>query len=466
LGGFGVWVGSHAVSEGAWHLRKSKSLVKLLALASGHQLHREQVMDLLWPDLHRIAASNNLRQALHCARQALVPASPAGSRYLASQDESLMLCPGGSLWVDVEAFEQAASTARGSRELAAYEAALILYAGELLPTDHYEEWAEQHRRRLRETYLSLLLGVAHLHEERADYDSAAEALRRVTSEEPTREEAHVGLMRLYALSGSKGEALAQYVELEETLLRELGTEPAASSRTIREQIAKGRFRLQQASSFGSPPKKPPGAGKHNLPVARTSFVGKQREIVESKRELAMTRLLTLTGVGGSGKTRLALEIARELIGAYPDGVWLVELAPLSEGKLVPQAVARAMRVREQPGRALIDTLTEALHKKATLLILDNCEHLAESVAHLADTLLDSCSHLRVLTTSREPLEVEGEVVWRVASLSTPDTDRLSAAGELMGYDAVRLFVEHARACYELGRKSHRNADSTVGLVPS
>jgi len=106
--------------------------------------------------------------------------------------------------------------------------------------------------------------------------------------------------------------------------------------------------------------------------------------VESKRELAMTRLLTLTGVGGSGKTRLALEVARDLIGAYPDGVWLVELAPLSEGKLVPQAVARTMRVREQPGRPLIDALTEALHKKSTLLVLDNCEHLTDSVAHLAD----------------------------------------------------------------------------------
>jgi predicted ATPase len=181
-----------------------------------------------------------------------------------------------------------------------------------------------------------------------------------------------------------------------------------------------------------------------LPTPRTSFVGREREIEESKRELAMTRLLTLTGVGGSGKTRLALEVARDLVGAYPDGVWLVELAPLSEGKLVPQAVARTMRVREQPGRPLIDTLTEALHKKTALLVLDNCEHLADSVAHLADTLLDSCAHLRVLSTSRETLEVDDEVVWRVSSLSVPDTDLLPVAAELMGYDAVRLFVERTR----------------------
>jgi predicted ATPase/DNA-binding CsgD family transcriptional regulator len=139
----------------------------------------------------------------------------------------------------------------------------------------------------------------------------------------------------------------------------------------------------------------------------------------------------------------------------------VELAPLSEEELVPQAVARAMRVREQPGRPIIDTLNEALHEKATLLILDNCEHLADSVAHLVDTLLGSCSRLRILTTSRETLAVEGEVVWRVSSLSTPDTDRLPAAEELMRYDAVRLFVERTRLKLPAFEITPQNATAVV-----
>jgi predicted ATPase/DNA-binding SARP family transcriptional activator/DNA-binding CsgD family transcriptional regulator len=374
----------------------------------------------------------------------LEPDPSAASRYLTLQDDQVALCPEDQLWVDVEAFEEAAAAARRSQDPAAYRMALELYAGELLPEDRYEEWVEKLRTRLQEANLSLLLGLARLYEEHADYDSAIETLRTVVAEEPTREEAHVGLMRLYALSGSRAEALAQYGQLEEVLIRELGTEPAASSRALRDEIAAGHGPLQEAPSLGFPPKKPPDAGRHNLPDARTSFVGREQEILELKRELAMTRLMTLTGVGGSGKTRLALEVARDLVGAYADGVWLVELAPLSEGKLVPQAVARAMRVREQPGRPIIDTLTEALQKKATLLVLDNCEHLADSVAHLADTLLDLCSHLRVLMTSRETLELEGEDVWRVTSLSTPDADHLPAAGELMRYDAVRLFVERTQ----------------------
>src|SRR5919205_669826 len=338
LGGFRVSVGDRTVRQDSWRMRKAASLVKLLALAPRHQLHREQAMETLWPELGRRAASNNLRQALHAARRALDPDSHVGSRYLASEDESLVLCPEGRLWVDSEAFEEAARTARRSRDSAAYEVALDLYAGELLPGDRYEEWAEGHRRRLRETYLSLLLKLARLHEDRADYDSAAEVLRRLVGEEPTREEAHVGLMRLYALRGSKGEALAQYGRLEAILLTELGTKPATSSRALKEEIAAGRFPSGEVRFPGSPPGMLPSGGKHNLPAARTSFVGREQAMAEVRRELAMTRLLTLTGAGGSGKTRLALEVAKDLVGAYSDGVWLVEFASLSNGEFVAQSV--------------------------------------------------------------------------------------------------------------------------------
>ena len=444
LGGYRVSVGDRTVRRDSWRMRKAAGLVKLLALAPGHHLHREQAMETLWPELGRRAASNNLRQALHAARRALDPDSQVGSRYLASEDESLVLCPEGRLWVDSEGFEEAARNAHRSREPAAYEAALDLYAGELLPGDRYEASTEGHRRRLRETYLSLLLGLARLHEDRADYDAAVEMLRRTVGEEPTREEAHVGLMRLYALKGSKAEALAQYGWFEEILLTELGTRPAASSRALKEEISAGRFQPKDARPLGSPPAELPGVGKHNLPAARTSFVGREREIVEIKRELTMTRLLSLTGVGGSGKTRLALEVARDLVGAYPDGVWLVELAGLSEDDLVPQAVARAVGVLERPGQPLADTLAEYLRAKSVLLVVDNCEHLADSAADLLDTLLDSCPRLRVLATSREALSLAGEVVWRVPSLSVPGTDRLPTPEEMTGFEAVRLFAERAR----------------------
>jgi predicted ATPase/DNA-binding CsgD family transcriptional regulator len=165
---------------------------------------------------------------------------------------------------------------------------------------------------------------------------------------------------------------------------------------------------------------------------------------EIRRALSATRLLTLTGVGGSGKTRLALEVARDVVEAYSDGVWLVELAPLSEEVLVPKAVAEALEVPERPAESLADSLAEVLRNRELLLILDNCEHLIEAIASLVDLLLDSCPRLRILATSREWLGVEGEVRWVVPPLSIPGIKRTSSSQELEAYEAVRLFVERAR----------------------
>ncbi len=424
LGGFSVSVGDRKVAEGAWRLRKAATLMKLLALAPGHRLHRERAMDLLWPDLGLRAASNNLRQTLHVARRTLHPDPEIASRYLSAGGEQLVLCPHGQVWVDAVAFEEAVNTARRSKDPAAYRAAIELYSGELLPEDRYEEWAEGRRQELRQTFLSLLVELAGLYEERREEGvaPAVQALQRVLAEEPTNEEAHVGLMRLYASSGRSGEALRQYGWLSEALSSGLGVEPSASTRTLREEIAAGGFQIGLTQPAGHPAEQFAGreGGTHNLPAQRTPFIGREREMLEVKRALAMTQLLTLTGTGGLGKTRLALEVASDLVGAYPDGVWLVELAPLTEEVLVPQAVARAVNVSEQPGRSLTETLVDALREKKLLMVLDNCEHLVEAAAHLVDVLLSSCPHLRVVATSREALVLEEELLWRMNPLSVPD----------------------------------------------
>jgi len=461
LGGFRLWVASRLIEEDRWRLRKAKSLIKLLALAPGHRLHREQVMAVLWPELGVHKASNNLHQILHALRRALEPSalasvSAASSNYLVLRDEQLILCPDSPLWVDVDAFQEEAATARHAFEPAAFRAAIDLYAGELLPEDRYESWVENRRVQLRELYLSLLLELGALYEERGEFGAAIEALRKVVAEEPAYEGAHVGLMRLHALSGRRREALSQYERLREALFEELDTEPEAATTRLQQQIWAGTFlHCSDLPPGGFPADDeatPSAAGtskRQNLPLTRTSFIGRERERLEVKRHLAMTRLLTLTGAGGCGKTRLAVEVARDLVGTYPNGVWLVGLAPLSEAELVPQAVAQALGVREQPHRPLLETLKDTLRSRKMLLVLDNCEHLLEAVVGLVDALLDCCQGLRVLATSRETLNTAGEVNRVVPSLTVPafavaDARKPSTSPELETYESVRLFVERAR----------------------
>jgi predicted ATPase/DNA-binding CsgD family transcriptional regulator len=184
--------------------------------------------------------------------------------------------------------------------------------------------------------------------------------------------------------------------------------------------------------------------KDNLPLRLTSFIGRKQEIADLRKLLTTeARLVTLTGPGGSGKTRLALAVASGLVEEFEDGLWWVGLASVSNPDLVPQTVASTLSVREIPGRSVTDALVEHLKEREVLLALDNCEHLVASCAALCGTLLRACPKLKILATSREALAIAGERSWQVPPLSSPDP-RVQAAGELGRFESVRLFVERAR----------------------
>ena len=168
---------------------------------------------------------------------------------------------------------------------------------------------------------------------------------------------------------------------------------------------------------------------------------------KSSRNWLQHRLVTLTGSGGTGKTRLSLQVAAEVLDHFEHGVWFVELAPLVDPDLIPQTILSVMGISEQPGKVPLDVLKEYLHDKKVMLVLDNCEHLIEASAQVANTLLNAAPHLKVLASSREALGVKGEVSYRVPSLSLPDPKHLPAIEQLSQYEAVRLFID--RACWSL-----------------
>ncbi|HEX2033749.1 MAG TPA: BTAD domain-containing putative transcriptional regulator [Chloroflexota bacterium] len=487
LGGFRVAAPSaDDLPEIEWRPRAA-ALVKLLALADGYRLHKEQVQETLWPGATPDAAAQSLRQIVYVARRTLDAITPGGGGLLLQQGPRLALAP-AAVWVDVDAFEAAASKASRSGDPADYRAALDLYGGDLLPEDRYEDWAAPRREAVRQRFLDLLLEAARRYASRGEHAEAIGALRRAVLHEPTHEGAHAELMRLHALAGDRPAALRQFAQLRTALRRHLDAEPdAATHRLYRAILAREPLPDGPGNGAGGTPSEGSGrparpgvaeavdgagsavlapvthltgsikaAGKrrHNLPVPLTSFVGRAREraelqgLLEGAEGAPAARLLTLTGAGGSGKTRLALAVAAELAaaagGSFPDGVWLAELAAVEDPALAPGAVAAAVGVREAAGTPLSETLAEALREKRLLLVLDNCEHLVEACAALVAALLGRCPGVRVLATSRAALRVPGELAWPLPPLGLPPAERQATPEQLAASEAVQLFVERAR----------------------
>ena len=385
-------------------MRKARTLVKVLALEPERRLHREQAMELLWPDLTATAAQNNLHQALHAARRVI------GADCLTLEDGMLALA--GDVDTDVDAFEAAAAAARASGEPHAYTRALERFGGELLPEDRYEPWADARRAALTDRHNALCLELA----ERQEPQEALATLQRALAADPLHEPAHRALMRAYHRLGRRQDALAQYQRLRAALRRSLEADPAAETRAL--------YRELLAADPDADTLAPQG-----LPTELTSFVGRERELAEIGGELATARLLTLTGPGGSGKTRLAVEAAARA-AAGRDGVAFVELAAISDPELVGDATATAVGIRVPARRTAAEAVAEELAGVRLLLVLDTCEHVVGACAALAETLLERCPDVIILATSRERLRCSGERTWQVPGL-TPD-------------ESLELFLSRAR----------------------
>ncbi|HEY6682450.1 MAG TPA: BTAD domain-containing putative transcriptional regulator [Propionibacteriaceae bacterium] len=424
LGGFAVTVSSEPV-EDRWRLRKAKTLVKLLALAPGHWLHREVVVERLWPGTEPEAAANNLHQIVHNVRRMM------GATSIALNDDVVRLCPAGGLTVDVDVFEQAAVHARGSRDVPTLQNALELWTGPLLPEDQYAEWALEHGERLTETHAAIATLLGSKLAEQGDHEAALALVEPLASSRPLDEHLHRVLIEVLAGLGQRWEAIEEYERLRESLDEAYAAEPEPETKALYRRLLTGGIAM-------------PTTTPHNLPGSSTSFVGRRRLLSELSASLGRTRLLTLTGVGGVGKSRLALELARLASATieFPDGVWLVELAGVHDPELVASTVASAVRITLGSGRPPTTALAEQLGSRSLLLIMDNCEHLLDACCALIDEVLAHCPNINIVTTSREPLALPGELVYRVPSLELPSGSVLDMR-ELSRLEAVQLFVERA-----------------------
>ena len=426
LGAFRIEKNSRAIR---FPTRKVESLLAYLVLfPKAHS--REKLAALFWGDSTDEQARHSLLTALATIRKKL------GDVLLADR-ETVQLNPDTSIWADVREFEKIGDwrlEISGS-SISNLQSLLSLYRGDLL-TDFYDDWIFPERERLRRLYLDTLLAVVQRFRSTSQYERAVECARKILVTDPANEKAHQHLMFCHAAMGNRSTALKQYDECARLLHDELGVEPSSETDALRERI--------QAELTGA---KSPEALMTNLPHPLTSFIGRERESAEIRQRLETSRLVTLVGAGGCGKTRLAIQVASDLAAAqrFKHGAWWVDLAPLNDSALVATVVATTFHLRESPPTPLTSILIEYLREKEILLMLDNCEHLGDSCARLTQTLLTACPRLHILATSRSPLGITGEVAWKVPSMSTPDPENTPSLDLMPQFDAVRLFAERATA---------------------
>ena len=316
LGGFCIEPADAGQAVSDWPRRSAKTLVKLLAIQPGHALHREQVIDVLWPKVDAESALNSLGKALHVARRALEPGLPRrqDSAYLRLADGMLVLNT-EHVAVDTDEFEQLAEDALRSREIAAYEAAFAAYGGELLPEDRYESWCSERRSALAELHIRLLLGMAEALERRGSYSEAADRLRDVLQQDPTREAVHRQLMLLYAWMGAPDQAVRQFHSCEAVLRQELDLAPQPETISLFDEILASRLPPQRSgpdriNGQADPRQSPPvHAAANGCP-----FVGRERVIRHMfgqlmRRDGEQPGMIVVSGETGVGKTRLLDEFA-------------------------------------------------------------------------------------------------------------------------------------------------------------
>jgi len=496
LGRFAVRQGRREITR--FRTRKTAALLGCLALAKGASHPRDALVERFWPESDLAAARTNLSVALNALRRQLEPPGIPYGAVLAADHTCVRLNP-AAFCTDVEEFEAACRRASGEADpggrAAAWEAAAGFYGGDLLPGWH-DDWVLEERNRLRDMFLAALRQAMRARADLRQLDRALEHAHRLVREDPLREDAHRDLMRLYAALRRPQEALRQYQVLERTLASELGEQPSTATRDLAEQIrasvSPARPRPARTAAVEQCPTTAVEAEdplkQHDRPPLRvppqfTRFFGRENEIARIVSFLTShlpgpaphaPRLLTLTGPGGSGKTRLSIEAALRAQPSFPGGVWFVELADVEDPLRVAEAIRDRLDLPRLPDGSAVDQVCAHMASRPgrSLLILDNLEQVVAGSAQVVWTLLSRSSDLWCLATSRQPLSLPGEQLLPVPPLPIPGLDEggvpagradPAAVERLLEFPSVALFVDRAQAARPDFQITGHNAGAIAAL---
>jgi predicted ATPase/DNA-binding SARP family transcriptional activator len=433
--------------------RPAQSLFAYLILNAGTSHRREKLAGLLWPDSLEETARDNLRHALWRVRKSLPSTQKA--EFLLTDDLSIAFNASAEYRLDAAELEKLSESASADELMVSLSA----YQGELLP-GFYDEWVvleREHLSSIFEHHMARLLSLLKAENRWLDVlDWAERWIKLGKKPEP----AFQALMSAHAAKGDMSKVAASYERCVKSL-REFGMEPSEQTKELYKNLKSGKDAPTTVSvttmSIGK-------EASSNIPVPLTSFVGRHKELKEIAKLLSSSRLLTLTGPGGVGKTRLAIETAQHSLKNFKDGVFWVGLVGLSDENLIPQEMARSLNVREVQNEPLIETLKTHLKSKDLLLVIDNCEHLIRACAQYAEQLLSASPKLKILATSIEALGLFNETTWQVPSLPLPEIQGpLLSLKELQEFASIKLFDERAGNAKSGFVLDERNASSVAQI---
>jgi len=408
-------------------------LLAWLVLHRRAPLSREALAFHFWPDLAEEDAKGDLRRHLYYLTKAL-PAQN-GESWLVTDKKTVAWNPAANASLDVDAFERLAA------DDATLEDAVLLYRGEFLAGCE-DEWVEPERERFKSLAEAALLKLIARYE-KGDPERAIAFAERLLRVDPWREDAVRSLMSMRHRRGDRAGALHEYREFVERLRTDLDVAPMPETTAVYEAIAHADAPLPaQVSAIPGEPGAP--ERRTNLPERSAALIGREQPLAEILALLGTTRIATLAGTGGVGKTRLAIETGWSLLDDFPDGVWFADLGPIAEGSLVFTAFAAALGMSNATEHVELANVLASVRRKRLLLIVDNCEHLVAEAARAVAELVAGAPDIRVLATSREPLAIRGERVYRVPSLEVPPAFEALTPERALAFGAVALFV--ARAC--------------------
>src|SRR6266508_2132846 len=428
--------------------RPAQSLFAYLILNAGTAHRREKLAGLLWPDSLEETARENLRHALWRLRKALESAS--STHFLHADDVAISFKESSDYWLDAAELEKLSESASVDELMAV----LSSYQGELLP-GFYEEWVILEREHLYSIFEHNMARLMSLLQEENRWLDIFDWGERWIKLGQKPEPAYRALMSAHAAKGDMSKVVATYERCVKSL-REFAIEPSEQTKELYEKLKAGKETPETVSGQTKLFAKETSS---NIPVPLTSFIGREKELKDIAKLLSSSRLLTLTGPGGVGKTRLVIQTANGLIKKFKDGVFWVGLVGLSDENLIPQEIAQSLNVREVSDMPLIEALKTYLKSKDILLVIDNCEHLIRACAQYAEQLLASCPKLKILATSIEALGLFNETTWQVPSLPLPEMQGSLSLKELQKFASIELFNErasNAKSGFVLNEKNARS----------